>query len=99
MVLGVVTGKASMKTLADFLTGRPLLRTRVSDGTHVEGIYDIDITVAVPLFINGAPRGQSNGQAESFDALQDALRHQLGLQLNEAKVQTRLIVIDRVEKP
>jgi uncharacterized protein (TIGR03435 family) len=101
----VISGKASIKTFAEFMTSRVVLLARVADETRIAGIYDINLSYNSPRPTpgpgGGGPRGGGGGggQSAGFLALQDALQDQLGLQLNEGRVPTRLILIDHAEKP
>jgi uncharacterized protein (TIGR03435 family) len=106
LIFSSVTGKASMKSFAEFLTGRLILLARVSDGTELPGIYEIKLSVssqlappsdATPGGARGGPRGATDPSAPS--PLQDALLDQMGLQLNEAKVPKQVIVVEHVEMP
>jgi uncharacterized protein (TIGR03435 family) len=107
-VLGIVTGRASMKDFAQFLSGRVVLQARVADGTNFKGIYEINVSAlrpTPPRGSDGAPGGPRSGGAgvggpsDSFLALQDALQQQMGLQLNATKIPAKLIVIDHAEMP
>jgi len=106
LAYSLVTGKASMKSFAEFLTGRLILLARVSDRTGLPGIYEIKLGVssqlpppsdATPGGARGGPRGVADPSAPS--PLQDALQDQMGLQLNETKVSRQVIVVDHVEMP
>jgi uncharacterized protein (TIGR03435 family) len=69
------------------------LRRAVVDRTGLEGAYDLDLTftsdaAALVSTITGA-----------VPVLPTALREQLGLQLESARVPVEVLVIDRVERP
>jgi uncharacterized protein (TIGR03435 family) len=106
LTYSLVTGKASMKSFAEFLTGRLILLARVSDRTGLPGIYEIKLGVSSQLpppsdttqgGARGGPRGVADPSAPS--PLQDALQDQMGLQLSETKVPKQVIVVDHVEMP
>jgi uncharacterized protein (TIGR03435 family) len=101
--------KASIEMLATFLTRR--LRMPVQDRTGLDGFYQIDLRWTPgdnefssasgpngPLPGTFVPRGiapPDPNRASLFTAIEE----QLGLRLESQKVQTDVIVIDRLEKP
>jgi uncharacterized protein (TIGR03435 family) len=106
--LGIVTGKASMREFAQFLGGGVLFFSRVTDGTDLKGVYEINLSAVRPTpprggegGAPGGPRGGGGvgGSSAGFDAMQDALREQMGLQLIATKIPVKLVVIDHVEIP
>jgi uncharacterized protein (TIGR03435 family) len=97
-----ITGKASMKTFAEFVTGRIILLARVADATELKGIYDIHLDISSPRPTPGAGGARGGGGPRPSggpDPFEEALRQQMGLDLTVAKVPTKLIVIDHAEKP
>jgi uncharacterized protein (TIGR03435 family) len=106
--LGIVTGKASMREFAQFLGAGVLLFSRVTDGTDLKGVYEINLSAVRPTpprggegGAAGGPRGGGGvgGSSAGFDAMQDSLREQMGLQLIATKIPVKLVVIDHVEIP
>lgn len=97
----VLTGHLSMRgiTMRQF-AGRlgGLLARLVVDRTDLAGDFDLDLTYAPDP---GTPPLRVNGAAVTIDApaLPSALREQLGLKIDGARVPTRVVVIDRAEAP
>ena len=96
-----ITGHLSMRavTMALF-AGRigAMLERLVVDRTGLDGEYDLDLTYAPDP---GTPPPMVNGAPITIDApaLPAALREQLGLKIDGARVPTRVVVVDRVQPP
>jgi uncharacterized protein (TIGR03435 family) len=110
----VITGKASMEAFLDFISIRPPLRAggggdridTILDRTDLKEIYSFNLSYAVPPAAPSGGDGQRGGGAgyvEGFSPalpnMRDALREQLGLRLESAKVPMDYIVIEHAEKP
>jgi len=99
-----LTGKGTLKSLADYLSFRPpFAMNPVLDATELKGIYAFNIAFDPVGGAGGAggPRGGGGGDPESrpaFSALQDQLG-KLGLRLQSAKVPDEFIVIEHAELP
>ncbi len=78
------------------------LRTRetIVDQTGLTGPFVIDMTAA-PSIVPPQVRAEMLARGHQFEqpTLDDALREQLGLKLDRARVEAHVIVIDRVERP
>ena len=81
--------------LVDMLS--TVLQRPVSDNTGLTGLYDFQLQWMPDETQRsiGAP-GATNGDGPS---LFQALQEQLGLRLESKKIQTRVLVIDKIEKP
>jgi uncharacterized protein (TIGR03435 family) len=96
-----ITGHLSMRgvTMALF-AGRlgAMLEGMVVDRTGLDGDFDLDLTYAPDP---GTSPPTVNGVAITIDApsLPSALREQLGLKLESARVPMPVVIVDRVEAP
>jgi len=89
-----ITGNASMKTFAEFLSASPgVIVGRVLDRTGLRGTYVVRLSYRVP-----SPIPERTGPGNVFsDALAAALDQQMGLRLEAAKVPDVEVVVDHVE--
>jgi len=84
---------ASMKMLADFLSGP--MRVRVLDMTGLEGQYDFKFDLMAFARSDPVP-GQ---EPDVADMVLSGLEPELGLKLESRKAPVEMLVVDHVEKP
>jgi uncharacterized protein (TIGR03435 family) len=84
---------ASMKALADFLSGP--MQTPVIDNTGLDGQYDFKFD----LMAFAPPDLQPGKDPDVAEMVLSGLEPELGLRLEPRKVPTSVLVIDHLEKP
>lgn len=98
----VVVNDTSMSSFASFLARQPELSTPVSDATRLAAHYDFKLQWS-PVVPSLLTRGQVSTNAAASDSggtsLFDAVREQLGLELEPQKGPVDLLIIDHIEDP
>jgi uncharacterized protein (TIGR03435 family) len=75
----------------------PMVRRRVIDKTGLQGIFDVELTVA--LEVAGLPPPPPGARVTEAPSVFVALQEQLGLKLESARGPVEVLVIDSVERP
>ena len=106
-----ITGSASIETFLDFLTHRlPLVNSRnpeVLDRTDLKGIYAFNFSYTVPPVApatgetgrRGGGVPADGGESPAVQSLFEAMKEQLGLRMQSAKIPVDVVVIEHVEMP
>ena len=99
---GVFAQKVTMAEFAEYLSRPgPILNRPVVDRTGLDGTFDVRLDVFMPAI---AAMGQRPALALALEplglrALPTALQEQLGLKLEDATAPSRVLVIDRADRP